>query len=262
MSDTQNDNNDSVKKNHNNGNIDYGYVNTILTILSVSIVVATLLTLWTPSNLLSTNLIDQIIRNNEADEQAFSSWPTLTPGPSPIIGIVAGHYGNDSGAVCSDGLTEMELNLKIATLVKQFLTEEGYTVDLLEEFDEKLYQYHALALISIHNDSCDYINDEATGFKVAAAQANIFPEKADRLTACLIDRYTSATGLTYHPNTITPDMTSYHAFNEIHSDTTAAIIETGFMNLDRQILTEQTDLIAHGVANGILCFVKNEQIPQ
>ena len=219
-----------------------------------------MLTLWTPSNLLSTNLIDQIILNNASDQQTFSSWPTLTPGPRPYIGIVAGHYGNDPGAVCPDGLTEMELNLKIATLVKQYLIEEGYNVDLLEEFDPNLYQYQALALISIHNDSCDYINDEATGFKVAAAQANVFPEKANRLTACLIDRYAATTGLTYHPNTITPDMTSYHAFNEIHSNTTAAIIETGFMNLDKQILTEHTDVIARGVTEGILCYVRNEQI--
>ena len=195
----------SMNSNKKNTNSEYGVLNTILTIISVSIVVATLLTLWTPSNLLSNNLIDQLILKNNSDQQTFSSWPTLTPGPRPYIGIVAGHYGNDSGAVCPDGLTEMELNLKIATLVKQYLIQEGYNVDLLEEFDSRLYQYQALALISIHNDSCDYINDEATGFKVAAAQANVFPEKVNRLTACLIDRYETSTGLRYHPNTITPD---------------------------------------------------------
>ena len=27
-------------------------------------------------------------------------------------------------------------------------------------------------------------------------------------------------------------MTSYHAFNELHEDTTAAIIEVGFLDLD------------------------------
>jgi N-acetylmuramoyl-L-alanine amidase len=53
-------------------------------------------------------------------------------------------------------------------------------------------------------------------------------------------------------------MTNYHAFNEINSDTPAAIIEIGFMNLDREILTQHQDVIAKGIASGILCFVRNE----
>jgi len=56
------------------------------------------------------------------------------------------------------------------------------------------------------------------------------------------------------------DMTDYHTFNEINTETTAAIIETGFLNLDRDILTNQTDLIAQGVVNGILCFTRNEDL--
>jgi hypothetical protein len=42
--------------------------------------------------------------------------------------------------------------------------------------------YQASTLVSIHNDSCEYVNDEATGFKVAAAMSSPFPEKANRLT--------------------------------------------------------------------------------
>ncbi len=53
-------------------------------------------------------------------------------------------------------------------------------------------------------------------------------------------------------------MGSYHAFDEIHGDTTAAIIEMGFMNLDRQILTDSPERIAAGIAQGILCYIFNE----
>ena len=67
--------------------------------------------------------------------------------------------------------------------------------------------------------------------------------------------------MTFHYNTVTIDMTQYHAFGEIHNETTAAIIETGFLNLDREILTKHTDRVAQGVADGILCFVRNEDIP-
>ncbi len=88
-----------------------------------------------------------------------------TPPIQQRIGIVAGHWGNDSGAVCTDGLTEVETNLRIASLVKEYLNAEGIEVDLLQEFDRKLYQYRAIALVSIHNDSCDYLGDTATGYK-------------------------------------------------------------------------------------------------
>jgi N-acetylmuramoyl-L-alanine amidase len=47
---------------------------------------------------------------------------------------------------------------------------------------------------------------------------------------------------------------------QINTNTTAAIIETGFLNLDRQVLTEQTDRVAQGIVSGILCYVRNESV--
>lgn len=230
-------------------------------VISVAIVMATVFTMWNPSNIFSNQILDRMFRSSSSDNIKPTSIPlTPTTSPRPRIGIVAGHWGNDSGSVCQNGLTEMELNLKIATLVRDDLVNEGYDVDLLQEKDERLYEYTALSLVSIHNDSCDYVNNEATGFKVAAAMSTTFPEKASRLTACLIDRYGSVTNMRYHANTITKDMTNYHTFNEINNHTPAAIIETGFMNLDYQILTERTDLVARGVTQGILCFIRNEDL--
>lgn len=234
------------------------------TVISVGVIVATLLTLWTPANLFSNKLFDEIMVYAQASTTPLeTSWPTITPSPRARIGIVAGHWGNDSGAVCApdlNGTKEVDVNLRIATLVQQQLIKEGYEVDLLEEFDKRLVQYQSIALVSIHNDSCDFINNEATGYKVAAAPDSPYPEKAKRLTDCLVQRYGAATGMVYHPNTITPDMTSYHAFNEIHTTTTAAIIETGFLNLDYRKLTEETEQVANGVTAGILCYIRNESV--
>jgi N-acetylmuramoyl-L-alanine amidase len=234
------------------------------TVFSVALLVATLFTLWTPANLFANNFFDRMFQAMQSQPGPASVMPTPTASPRPRIGLVAGHWGNgqDTGAVCKDGLTEVSLNLKIATMVQGILVKEGFDVDLLKEFDSRLTEYRALALVSIHNDSCDYINDQATGFKVAAAKSSVFPEKATRLTACLSQRYQAITGMSFHYGSVTNDMTNYHAFNEIHSDTTAAIIETGFMNLDRDKLTNHTDMIAQGVASGILCFVRNENVPQ
>jgi N-acetylmuramoyl-L-alanine amidase len=246
---------------HDHDAVHFNAWTAVQSFIAAAVVLATVFTMWTPQNFFASNLLNSVLQPDKTAEAVEQiALPTFTPSPRPRVGLVAGHWGNDSGSVCADGLTEAEINLKIATLVQQKLLEENFDVDLLQEKDARLFEYQGIALVSIHNDSCDYINDEATGFKVAAAMSNIFPEKASRLTACLTSRYAETTGLKFHANTITNDMTSYHAFDEIHNQTTAAIIETGFLNLDRQILTEHTDVVADGVAKGILCFIRNEDL--
>jgi N-acetylmuramoyl-L-alanine amidase len=230
--------------------------------LGVAILLATLFTAWTPTSLFATNLQEQL--RLILTPQPGSN-PAVTPQPQLRIGIVAGHNGNDAGAVCldSDGqvtLTEADVNLRIASLVQKKLVEQGFQVDLLNEFDTRLNGYRAVALVSIHNDSCEYVNDEATGFKVASSLDTRDVNRAQRLTACMVDRYQGATGLTFHAGSITSDMREYHAFSEIDPNTITAIIETGFLNLDHEILTKQTDRVAEGVVQGILCFLNNESV--
>lgn len=236
------------------------------TVLGVAILLATLFTALPSRGLVEGNFYDRLSviltpRTNEEQQAPFVPQP-----PSQLrIGIVAGHSGNDSGAVCVDGngnvtLTEVDVNLKIAAMVQEQLIKEGYDVDLLREYDSRLNGYRALAIVSIHNDSCEYVNDQATGFKVAAALNTYDVNRANRLTACLVDRYQSLTSMNFHAGSITADMREYHSFREIDPSTVAAIIETGFLNLDREFLTRQTDLVARGVAEGILCFARNENI--
>jgi N-acetylmuramoyl-L-alanine amidase len=71
----------------------------------------------------------------------------------------------------------------------------------------------------------------------------------------MIDNYRSVTGLRFQTNKITPDMTTYHTFNEVHSSTPVIVIEAGYMNLDRQILTEEANKIASGIVEGLLCYL-------
>jgi len=182
--------------------------------------------------------------------------PTST-GQEPIcptkIGIVAGHWQSDSGAVCNDGLQEVEINLAVAERVVSLLQRSGYDAEILAEFSPKLTGYQGIAVVSIHADSCNV--PEATGFKVARVSASSVPELEDQLVACLIERYSKATGLQFHQNSITYDMTEYHMFYEIAPETPAAIIEIGFMAADRHLLTKKQDRVARGIVNGIKCFV-------
>jgi N-acetylmuramoyl-L-alanine amidase len=234
-----------------------------MTTLGVAILLATLFTAWSPNSLFASNLQKQLnlMLTPQAEPNNFVS----SPQPQLRIGIVAGHNGNDSGAVCinEDGevdLAEADVNMDIANFVRDSLTAQGYQVDLLNEFDTRLNGYRAVALVSIHNDSCEYVNDEATGFKVAASLDSRDVNRAQRLTACLVDRYARITGLTFHAGSITADMREYHAFSEIDPNTITAIIETGFLYLDRDILTKETARVAEGVTQGILCFMNNESV--
>ena len=232
--------------------------------LIVALVAATIFTAATPVSFLTgnfTKILAEAIDYTEATPTL--EWATPTPRPRPRIGIVVGHWGdnNDPGAVCPDGLTELQVNQAVASRVQQRLVDEGFDVDLLKEFDPLLNGYRALALVSIHADSCQYVNDEATGYKVAPSMENRRPERTARLTSCLTYRYEEATDLESH-NSITIDMSSYHAFDEIDIDTPAAIIEIGFLNLDRQILTQEPERVADGISKGILCYIYNESIPE
>lgn len=233
--------------------------------IGVAFLIATLFTAWTPADLLVGNLRERLADGILPIETPQPEGePTTAVQTTPRIGIVVGHWDDntkDPGAVCADGgLTEFQVNQNVATRVQANLVQEGFEVDLLREFDPLLNDYRAMALVSIHADSCDYINDTATGYKVAASMANPHPERSQRLVACLRTRYGQVTGMPLHSTSVTDDMTSYHAFEEINEETTAVIIEVGFLNLDRQILSQQPDLIARGITDGILCFIHNEDI--
>lgn len=266
-------------KNHDPGtrSIFRGTLINLEIVALVAVLLATVFAAWSPGSGSSSTeqlaaLSEVLPTNSVAISQQEESLPqtTLLPAgntPAPIsetqLGIVVGHWGdvNDPGSVCADQLlTELKVNQDIATLLEKALIEQGYKVALFKEFDPQLSGFKALALVSIHADSCDYINDQASGYKVAAAMGQQNQAQSTQLAACLRSRYAQATGLNLHSTSITPDMTSYHAFDEINPDTPAVIIETGFLNLDRQFLTERPDLAAKGILDGILCFLNNEGI--
>lgn len=190
--------------------------------------------------------------------------PTEAPAPdkptqdvSNRIGILAGHWGYDTGAVCADGLREVDITVDIAQRVAAKLRSLGYDVDILQEEDPDkpeppLQDYLASAFVSLHVDSC---LPGASGFKVSRWRFSQMPETEDRLVRCLYKEYRAATGLHHHDSSITIDMWNYYAFREIGEPTPGAIIEMGFMTGDRWLLVQQPDVAAQGVVNGLLCFL-------
>ena len=235
---------------------------TVQTVAGAAFIMATLFTLWTPANLFSGEVLETLLLSAENAEEVLIE-PTPEEQPSAAvngtyrIGIVAGHWDEDDGHVCNDGFREVWLNIRLATLVQQRLADTGIKIDLLKEKDELLTQYKGIALIAIHNDTCDFIDAEATGFKVAPIMRESYPEEVDLLLNCMIENYGAVTGLKYRPNETTAHMTEYHNFFEVNSSTPIIIIEAGYLNLDREILTENSELIADGIASGIKCYLEN-----
>jgi N-acetylmuramoyl-L-alanine amidase len=53
-------------------------------------------------------------------------------------------------------------------------------------------------------------------------------------------------------------MTRYHGFRKIAPNTPGALIETGFLYLDRNVLTQKADVVARGLMDGLMCFLRDE----
>lgn len=236
-----------------------GFVRSFIIVFAAAGLMATIFTWWTPNQFIASQ-----VRNELSIAQATSqATPEPTGMPTPNwfrrVGIVSGHRGpeGDPGAVCPDGLTEAEINFEVAQKVVRNLRGMGYSVELLEEFDTRLDNYHAAALVSIHANTCQQWpgGEVVSGYLIASAAARVSVTQDDALLVdCVARYYQQATGLQRREG-VTVDMTDYHTFREIHPLTPAAIIELGFMLADRALLTQEHELLAKGITDGIVCFL-------
>ncbi|NMA12848.1 MAG: hypothetical protein GX933_06690 [Chloroflexi bacterium] len=236
----------------------YSILRSITTILVTAVIAATILVYFTPGEDISS--IAPILRNTP-QSATDGQLPTLLPNEQSRIGIIAGHWGVDSGHQCGpelNNLREVDVNLRIATIVRDNLSANGYQVDLLQEFDSALNDYVGLALLAIHTNTCEYGNGLATGFKVANIGKVAYPAEALKLNQCLIDRYSKRTELAYLGNTASSDPENFYNYSTLNDYTTAALIEVGYLNLDYRTLTEDTEQVARGITDGILCYLRNE----
>ncbi|MCD4685645.1 MAG: N-acetylmuramoyl-L-alanine amidase, partial [Anaerolineae bacterium] len=238
---------------------------TLIIVLIAAVGVSTVFSLWIQPDFLSDEFVAGL---NQV--QATQRVINIQPSPLPTeqrqvrIGIIAGHSGPpagvdsgvDPGAVCPDGLTELEINEAVSREVVASLRRLEYEVDLLQEFDDRLIGYQADILLSIHANDCQDYGVGGTGYNAASAFSRQSTAGADeRLLACLISQYGQATGLPFHEG-VTEDMTGYHTFGEVSLDTPTAILELGFMLNDREMLISQRPLLAQGIVNSILCFLQ------
>jgi N-acetylmuramoyl-L-alanine amidase len=236
-----------------------GIVRSVIVVFAAAGLMATIFTWWTPSGFISSDVRQEL--SVAIATSAVTQEPTALPTPNWLrrVGIVSGHRGpqNDPGAVCPDGLTEASITFNVSQMVVRSLRSRGYTVDLLDEFDPRLDNYQAAALVSIHANTCQVWDGEiVSGYLIAAAASRVSARGNDEvLVDCISRNYAVASGLEKREG-VTQDMTDYHSFREIHPFTPAAIIELGFMLADRDELTNKPDALARGISDGILCFLE------
>jgi len=235
-----------------------GIVRTFIVVIVAAGLTATIFTWWTPSQFISRDVQEGL--SVAVATSQVTVVPTGLPTPNWLrkVGIVAGHRGpqGDPGAVCPDGLTEASINFAVAQLVVRDLRGRGYSVDLLDEFDPRLDNYQAAALVSIHSNTCQDFGEVVSGYLISAAASRVTARGNDELLVnCISQAYGQATGLQRRDG-VTVDMSDYHTFREINAVTPAAIIELGFLLADRPILTGQQDAMAQAIADGILCFLE------
>ena len=240
---------------------------TLFVVLVSTGLVATILTWLTDPQFLN----PAVVRGLQVNEAALIASGTAAADSAPAaavtpnwlhrIGIISGHrgpsrtiLGNDPGAVCTDGLEEAQINFEVARRVVANLRARNYTVDLLDEFDTRLDNYRAAALLSIHANTCQDFGERVSGYLVAKAASR--PDRGidAYFVECIAFHYEELIPIKRSYN-LTPDMTDNHAWYKIHPLTPGVLIEMGYMLADRQILTEEPELLAQALSNGILCLL-------
>jgi N-acetylmuramoyl-L-alanine amidase len=181
-----------------------------------------------------------------------------------LVALISGHAGHGSGAVCTavctatEGnmlITEAEINAQIADQVRQRLERQSIPAIVLDKFDSRLDGLRATILLSLHADSC--IN--RSGYKAAHRLNSRLPDAEGRLVDCIDEHYAAITGLAPDPDTVTPNMTDYHAYRKINRMTPAAVLEMGFLGTDQTLITQRGDLVAEAIVESIRCFLAEDE---
>lgn len=197
--------------------------------------------------------------------------PVLPAGPRRV-GIQAGHWRTEQAppelwrlltqtGTSWNGVTEVEINLDIAGRIKKILEPKGLVVDVLPTTIPP--GYVADAFVALHGDGDR--TGENSGFKMAFSARRTPYESA--LLESIKTHYGAATDLGWDPR-VTRGMSGYYAMSwqrnkySTAPHTPSVILEMGYVSNDhdRELMTDRADVVAEGIAHGILRFL--EQHPR
>lgn len=233
----------------------YSFFKALSTILFTAILTATILVTFSPG----AEYIDRFVPQTESETIDLNSLNNQRK----IIGIIPGHYGFDSGYQCGaefNFVKESDVNLRLAVMVRDYLEANGYSVDFLHEFDPALSNYTALALVSIHSNTCSTADTKLSGFNVTTGGQNTYPSESKRLNDCLTYHYAQNSELDFLGENYSPEEESLYTFDAVNNYTTISVIHTGYLGNDYRTLSEKTNSLAKGIADGIICYVEDDTV--
>ncbi|MFC1649496.1 N-acetylmuramoyl-L-alanine amidase [Patescibacteria group bacterium] len=205
------------------------------------------------------------------------SFPSLynwkRPSGPAKVAIQVGHWQNDSlpeelkmlrdnNGAQAGGVTEVQVNLKIARLIASDLSDKGIEVEILPATVPE--NYWSDVFLAIHADGSE--DKGKSGYKFATSWRDT-TRKADQLINILKREYGPATNLQWDDN-ITKNMRGYYAFawwrfdHAIHPMTTPVILETGFLTntSDRNMLVKTSEIPADAISRGVLKYLQSENL--
>jgi hypothetical protein len=191
------------------------------------------------------------------------------PGPKRV-GLQAGHYQAEDAAdeyaslrrnpgAPGGGRIEWQVSIDVAQRAAEILRANGVEVDVLPTNISVRYRAHAF--VAIHADGDE--SGRLRGYKTTRPNFSSIPEVDDQFDKIMYDEYGATTGLPDNSDYITGRMRNYYAFNARRYQHAVApgvpqvIVETAFMSnaVDRDILFNHADVVAQGIANGVLRFL-------
>lgn len=206
----------------------------------------------------------------------FPAVPVWNPPGPKRVGLQAGHWQyadapdelaelRSNPGTSGGGKAEWEVTLDVAQRAADMLRASGIEVDVLPTTIPVRYRANAFVAIHADGESGGVLH----GFKVARPGFSGTPEADQSLVNALNDQYGTTTELPRMDNQISLRMTYYYAFNArryqhaVAPGVPQAIIETGFLTNwgDRNVLIGNPDLIARGIANGVLKFLQTTEQP-
>lgn len=194
------------------------------------------------------------------------------PVTNKVIVIDAGHGGEDGGAVSSNGISEAEINLKIALKVQNLLEQSGATVVLTRSDENAIYDLNkktlrekkvsdiknrvkignessADILVSIHLNKID--QSQYYGWQTFYKNNN---ENGKKLATCIQNNLNSS--INKENNRVPLKIDNVYLIKNI--EIPATIVECGFLsNLEEEKQLQEDeyqDRLAWGIYNGIMDY--------
>lgn len=159
-----------------------------------------------------------------------------------------GHLGRRRGNTGTPG--EVEYNVAVSKRVMAKLKPEGIDVRLYGA-DDVPCGLRCDAFLALHCDGAE--RQDAGGFSLG------YPDHlgdTGELARCLRQSYGASTSIVFRGYNVTRSLRCYYAFSRVKARG-RAVIELGFLTnpSERRYLLENAELVAEGVAGGLLRFL-------